>query len=189
MRGGGVSICMLDECTEKVRSKGLCSRHYYRARSSGDPRKFAGTQRFHDPLTALENRTVREGNCLIWTGRTDRYGYGVISVNGKSRGAHRVAYIAAHGEPPEGFVIDHLCFRRNCVNPEHLRATTNQKNILRRPGANRNNRTGLRNVYLTASGTYLVMLTANGTRHYGGTFADLESANAAAVALRRKYAN
>jgi hypothetical protein len=34
--------------------------------------------------------------------------------------AHRVAYVLAHGDIPQGAVVMHSCDVRNCVNPAHL---------------------------------------------------------------------
>ena len=35
------------------------------------------------------------------------------------------------GEVPKGLQLDHLCRVRDCVNPYHLEAVTQQENILR----------------------------------------------------------
>ena len=40
-----------------------------------------------------------------------------------------MAFMAWHGFDPFGFVVDHLCENRRCVNPLHLRATTDGVNI------------------------------------------------------------
>ncbi|WP_326564520.1 HNH endonuclease signature motif containing protein [Micromonospora peucetia] len=66
--------------------------------------------------------------CWIWGGRPTRDGYGTF---GKATRAHRRAYELAVGPIPKGLVIDHLCETRLCVNPLHLRATTQRHNVLR----------------------------------------------------------
>lgn len=43
--------------------------------------------------------------CLVWTGDSDKDGYGFINVDGKRRLAHRVAYSIAKGEPKTSFAI------------------------------------------------------------------------------------
>ncbi|HWU31405.1 MAG TPA: HNH endonuclease signature motif containing protein [Marmoricola sp.] len=48
---------------------------------------------------------------------------------------HRAAYVGAHGPIPEGYVIDHTCFNRSCINPDHLRAIPRHENTRRRNGA------------------------------------------------------
>lgn len=180
--------CSVEGCERPIRCKALCNRHYFRMRRQGSPHRFTGTIRFHDPAVALEKRTTRSGDCLLWGGKRDTHGYGVISIDDKIRRAHRVAYELAKGPIPDGLVIDHQCFNRHCVNPDHLNAVTNQQNTLRRMGPNRNNKgTGLRNVYPTREGKYFVTLTANGKRYHGGTFTDLDEANAAAIQLRAQH--
>lgn len=75
-------------------------------------------------------RTVPgENGCLVFTGHKNN-GYARIHFNGKPRNAHRMVYIAAYGEPPEGYQIDHICKNRACVNLEHLRAVTRWFNII-----------------------------------------------------------
>ena len=47
--------------------------------------------------------------------------------------AHRVAYELFVGPIPDGLELDHLCRRRNCINPDHLEAVTHAENIARKP--------------------------------------------------------
>lgn len=70
--------------------------------------------------------------CWVWTAsQFGDSGYGRISHNNRSRGAHRVAYELYVGPIPEGLTIDHLCRNRSCVNPAHLEAVPIGVNILR----------------------------------------------------------
>lgn len=72
--------------------------------------------------------------CWIWQGSKRGPGYGVLSVNGRSVGAHRVA-VMLHGEViPKGMHIDHLCRNPSCVNPGHLEVVTPKENTLRGVG-------------------------------------------------------
>lgn len=75
-------------------------------------------------LPATFASKTRQTNCTVWIGATNSKGYGLISLNGVAKLAHRVAYEAEYGDIPEGHVIDHLCRVRNCVNPMHLQAVT-----------------------------------------------------------------
>lgn len=65
-----------------------------------------------------------DSECWPWVGSRDPYGYGRLKINGKFRGAHRLAYELSVGSIPEGLEIDHLCRNRCCVNPAHLEPVT-----------------------------------------------------------------
>lgn len=84
--------------------------------------------------------------CHIWQGRTDKDGYGVFTVYSKGAKksdkritvqAHRYGYAYAYGfnALPAGIVsgernvLNHLCFRRNCVNPNHLEVISQEENL------------------------------------------------------------
>ena len=73
--------------------------------------------------------------CWIWRGATAPHGYGVFNLGQNTyRGAHRVAYQLSIGPIPDGFDLDHLCRRRNCVNPLHLEPVTRKENLNRGAG-------------------------------------------------------
>jgi len=71
-------------------------------------------------------------DCHLWLAGTSTAGYGKISLDDVTEFAHRVAWVAAHGEQvPPGLQLDHLCRVRRCVNPDHLEPVTRRENILR----------------------------------------------------------
>ena len=81
---------------------------------------------------------VPESGCWIWDLSLNSCGYGVLYVGDKQIRAHRYFYEHLRGQIPEGFVIDHLCKVRCCVNPDHMEIVTFRENVLRgeSPSAN-----------------------------------------------------
>lgn len=103
---------------------------------TGTPR----TSRFSE--TYLEERcrkvqtryvTKKPDGC--WEGRTwqNRDGYCMISVNGRDIPLHKFMYEVIKEVVPTGLVLDHKCRNRQCCNPDHLEAVTQQENIRRSP--------------------------------------------------------
>ncbi len=70
-------------------------------------------------------------DCWLWTATTTPVGYGHIKVDGRNKGAHRVAWELLRGEIPTGLVVDHLCRVRNSVNPWHMELVTSAENTRR----------------------------------------------------------
>lgn len=73
--------------------------------------------------------------CWLWTGALKPSGYGNFHIGLGDGGrlvppAHRVSYLLAGKSIEPAEVVDHICRVRHCVNPDHLRAVTNQENVL-----------------------------------------------------------
>lgn len=85
-------------------------------------------------IERLMFRTVADDEgCWLWLGATNTKGYGHIAgdMGGRVLSVHRVVWAHVHGPIPTGLEIDHLCFVRNCVNPDHLDLVTHAENIAR----------------------------------------------------------
>lgn len=67
--------------------------------------------------------------CWNWTGCCDKDGYGRITVNNRSKEAHRFSYMYFIGKT--SLDLDHLCRNHKCVNPEHLEPCTRKDNVMR----------------------------------------------------------
>ncbi|UEJ83971.1 HNH endonuclease [Brachybacterium halotolerans subsp. kimchii] len=120
--------------------------------------------------------TERRGDCLVWTGDARPDGYGRISVNGRRVSAHRYAWEQANGRPVgDGMVIDHTCWNRLCVNPDHLREATRTENAQYLNGARPWSKTGVRGVS-PKDGKYRAQIAVNGEKRYLGLFATIEEA-------------
>jgi hypothetical protein len=87
---------------------------------------------------------LQPDGCRLWTGATNRAGYGRSKGNGSAKGetyVHRIVYALTIGPIPEGLDVDHdchnrdkscrdgsVCRHRRCGEPTHLRAATRAQN-------------------------------------------------------------
>lgn len=62
--------------------------------------------------------------CILWTGYTDRGGYGRIRAWGRDESTHRAMYRLVYGSIPAGKELHHVCETPACVNPLHLMPLT-----------------------------------------------------------------
>lgn len=88
----------------------------------------------------LEYKIDSETSCWIFQGDTDPSGYGIVWERKDGRKAyvgmaHRIAYEQSIGHIPDGWHVDHVCFTRRCVNPDHLRVLSAEDNRSRQRSA------------------------------------------------------
>jgi hypothetical protein len=87
-------------------------------------------------VARLLDQIDRSGHCHVWTGKTDRDGYGIVRWNGNWGRVHRVVWELANGPVPRGdngkaLDLDHQCRNRLCCKPDHLEPVTRAENVRR----------------------------------------------------------
>ncbi len=137
-------------------------------------------QRFWDKVD-------RSGDCWVWTAAHNRKpnGYGVFAITKRNLVvAHRFSYQLHYGEIPDGMQVDHRCYNRSCVNPDHLNLVTGKQNNENRSGLNRNNGSGVRGVsWDSQNQKWRATVGHNGKTINVGRFSEVHEAE---EAVRRK---
>lgn len=102
-----------------------------RNQKAGEPRRYIkGHEHRKSPVDYLIDK---KSGCWIWQLSLSNKGYAQTKVNGKTKEAHRLFYKKYKGDISSGMELDHLCRRRNCVNPQHLEPVTHTENMKRSP--------------------------------------------------------
>lgn len=84
-----------------------------------------------EALKCTRDQQEMPTKCIEWKGYTWPSGYGCIKREGRSQRAHRYFYEKKFGKIQKGYVIDHLCRNKSCVNVDHLEAVTMAENTRR----------------------------------------------------------
>lgn len=114
-------------CTALIARVG--GRKYWRARfcSTTCYRTFFAAITPDDYLLKRINKDGPNG-CWIYTGATDRRGYGRPARKHKRYYAHRRSYEIHKGPIPAGMLVLHKCDNPPCCNPDHLFLGTDADN-------------------------------------------------------------
>ena len=135
------TVCTKCGRTDKpVYKSGLCRpcyRKWLKDPSVERPSKRTPEQRFWvkvDKNGPLPARKPELGPCWLWTASVNKKtGYAqFFRRHGEPVDGHRFSYELEHGSIPEKHDVHHLCHRRACVRPSHLRATTRAQNMAER---------------------------------------------------------
>lgn len=173
--------CSFELCGKTIKSRGLCDGHY-RQILRGEKLRTLRTASLGTLEERVFTRTDRSGDCWVWTGGLDHYGYGSIRFGGKTLKTHRVAYESAFGAIPPGLVIDHKCHTRSCIRPDHLQAVTQKQN---QENVRNDARGGMRGVTRSRRAKkWTAQVSHNGRKIYVGSFPTIAEANDAAVSKR-----
>lgn len=118
------------------------------------------------PVTLAEifARVTPEPNagCWLWVGNVSPKGYGQMTVQGRTRGAHRLAFEAVHGPQPSHVCVCHRCDVPSCCNPDHMFPGSHADNAADRGRKARGHRpTGERNANARLSAADVAAIRAS----------------------------
>ncbi len=96
------------------------------------PVKRGGTMIMNDDVRRFWSKTLRAGQCFVWTGARDRDGYGKF-MTGRARAQtthrpHRWIFERVLG-PLNGRNLLHSCDEPACVTLQHLSPGTQKQNV------------------------------------------------------------
>lgn len=125
------------------------------------------TKRFIDNFW---NQVEKTNSCWVWLGKTDRDGYGAVSIfnqlgSKRIRGAHRIS-AWLDGRDPRGHFVCHTCDNPTCVNPSHLVIADVQWNNADKTAKGRNSKLPGTKNHMSKLTEELVLQIRNDTRHY-----------------------
>lgn len=176
--------CSYLGCDKARYCKGFCTGHYQQHRRGvelTDIQVRAPRGTTLKELLEMNSTLDASTGCILWNRATDSSGYGEFRKNGQNYKAHRAAWVEAQGEIPDGYVIDHLCHTKACINVKHLRCVTQMVNMRNLAGVRAES--GYRGV--TRNGDrWQAQTRYDRKRYHLGTFDTPEEANEVVVRFR-----
>lgn len=123
-------ICEIEGCTNEVRARGLCGKHYERRRQYGSPHILHRVGKtLHERLSSGSCPQDPATGCIEWGGCMNKDNYGVLTREGKICYTHRLAWELKRGPIPPGMHVLHRCDNPPCCNPDHLFLGTHLDNM------------------------------------------------------------
>ena len=184
--------CSVAGCNFSYLARGYCTSHWHQLwrRTASDDQLRYQYQSLQAAFDAWPKH-VNENGCHVWLGNTsgpDGDRYGSMTYRNRRIKSHRAAYELAHGPIPPRHDIDHMCFEKLCVNPDHLRAVTRKQNTENRSTkSNKNSMTGHRGITYDANrGLYRARIKHHYKEIHVGRFETLDEAVSAVAAKRRE---
>lgn len=139
------------------------------------------------PSRMMAKIQVAAEPCWIWIGQHNEKGYAVGHLDGRMQRVHRVVYERVNCSIPGGYLVDHICFNKGCVNPAHLRLVNTKENGEHRRGAQSNSSSAVRGVYWhKATGKWAARVCHNGRGIHVGLYASVADAEVAVKAARAR---
>lgn len=89
---------------------------------SRTPEQKSDIERFWEKVEKTES-------CWLWTGAKIASGYGVGTLQGKTRSAQRIAWELEIGSDPGLFFLQNDCGNRNCVFPQHWSISLRRRSL------------------------------------------------------------
>ena len=80
-------------------------------------------------FTAKVRMPETADGCMEWTAGRHEFGYGQLTVGGKTTSTHRLSYEHFVGPIPEGMQVRHACDNPCCVRPDHFSIGTIADNM------------------------------------------------------------
>lgn len=139
-------LCQIASCGCKKRALGYCKRHYQRFKRYGDPRVTrllrVSLSRREELIEAMfARRQITASSCWEWNGPKRGRGYGLIHVEGKIMGIHRLsAFLFLGFDTSSPLFVCHKCDNPPCFNPDHLFIGTALENMQDKERKGRSNK-------------------------------------------------
>lgn len=96
---------------------------------NGKPMRFVKGHKISPNAQTFWDYVQKSDGCWEWKGGKHSFGYGVLSVDGKSYLAHRHCYELHYGEIQDDMEVCHKCDNPSCVRPDHLFVGSHDDNM------------------------------------------------------------